>query len=164
MAGRRAGLKRPALLVRNGVIWQLLAGNRVASSVAMTCADPIRVTSVQDAARLLAPTFEGAARERLAILYLGADRVVLGLSETRLGPEAAIELPMRPIIADARRLRAASMILAHNHPSGDPEPSAVDVAVTAAFRDAAAVFGIRIEDHLVFAGGHLRSFRSLGLL
>ncbi len=125
---------------------------------------PIRVETARDAANLLAPTFEGAARERLAVLYLDAERVVLGVSETRLGEEAWIELPIRPIIADALRLEAAGLIIAHNHPSGDPTPSERDQAATRSLARVAAELGIRLHDHLIFAGPHCRSFRALGLL
>lgn len=126
--------------------------------------EPLRLRSARDAADLLAPTFEGATRERLAILYLDADRVVLGLSETLLGEEAAIDLPLRPIIADALRLDAVGMILAHNHPSGNRMPSEADRAATRKLIRVAGELGIQVHDHLIFAGGQCGSFRALGLM
>jgi DNA repair protein RadC len=125
---------------------------------------PIRIETARDAADLLEPTFTGAARERLAILYLSADRTVLCVSETRLGEEVSIELPVRAIIAEALRLDAAGLILAHNHPSGDPMPSAADQAATRNLIRVAGDLGIQVHDHLIFAGPHCRSFRALGLL
>jgi DNA repair protein RadC len=132
--------------------------------MALTDSVPLRVQTARDAADLLAPTFAGAARERLAILYLNADRVVLGVSETRLGEKVSIELPLRPIIADALRLNATGLIIAHNHPSGDPMPSAADQAATRKLIRVASELGIQVHDHLVFAGGECRSFRALDLL
>ena len=125
---------------------------------------PVRIGTARDAADLLAPTFAGAARERLAILYLDADRSVLGLSETRLGEETAVDLPLRPIIADALRLDAAGLILAHNHPSGDPTPSQADIEATRKLARIASQLGIQVHDHLIFAGVACRSFRALGLI
>jgi DNA repair protein RadC len=125
---------------------------------------PLRIRTARDAADLLGPTFEGATRERLAILYLDAERTVLGVSETRVGEEASIELPMRPIIADALRLDATGLILAHNHPSGDASPSEADITATRKLTQVASELGIRVHDHLVFAGADCRSFRALGLL
>ncbi|HEX8442238.1 MAG TPA: JAB domain-containing protein [Allosphingosinicella sp.] len=125
---------------------------------------PIRIGTARDAANLLAPTFAGAARERLAVLYLGSDGTVLCVSETRLGGEVSIDLPLRAIIAEALRLNATGLILAHNHPSGDPMPSAADQAATGTLIRVAGELGIQIHDHLIFAGGECRSFRALGLL
>jgi DNA repair protein RadC len=113
---------------------------------------PLRIETAGDAAALLAPTFEGAARERLAVLYLDAERVVLGLSETRLGGAARPTCRSRPIIADALRLGAASLILAHNHPHGDPMPSEADRAATRELVTVTTELGIRVQDHLIFAG------------
>lgn len=124
----------------------------------------VRIETARHAADLLAPTFAGALRERLAILYLDAERRALGVSETRLGEEAAVDLPLRPIFADALRLNAAGLILAHNHPSGDPAPSEADIAATRRLASVAAELGIQVHDHLIFAGGDCRSFRALGLL
>ncbi len=132
--------------------------------MASTPSEPLQVRTARDAANLLAPTFEGAGRERLAILYLDAERNVVGLSETRLGEEASIELPIRPIVADALRFDAVGLILAHNHPSGDPMPSDADVEVTRKLARVAAELGIQLHDHLIFAGPHCQSFRALGLL
>lgn len=125
---------------------------------------PIRIETARDAADLLEPTFAGAARERLAILYLGSNRTVLCVSETRLGEEVSIDLPLRAIIAEALRLDASGLIIAHNHPSGDPMPSAADRAATANLIRVAGELGIQVHDHLIFAGPHCRSFRALGLL
>lgn len=132
----------------------------------MASADPLplRVRTARDAADLLAPTFTGATRERLAILYLNADRVVLGVSETRLGGELSVDLPLRSIIADALRFDAAGLVIAHNHPSGDPQPSEADRAATSRLIRVAAELGIQVHDHLVFAGAECCSFRALDLL
>ena len=54
--------------------------------------------------------------------------------------------------------------IAHNHPSGDPSPSRADIEATRRLAEAAAALGIRLHDHLIFAGGDCRSFRALGLL
>jgi DNA repair protein RadC len=71
---------------------------------------------------------------------------------------------VRRILEDALRLGAHGMVVAHNHPSGDPQPSADDVASTRELSETAARLGIRLHDHLIFAGGEAVSLRSLGLL
>ena len=66
----------------------------------------------------------------------------------------------RAAIAEA----AASVIVVHNHPSGDPAPSRADVEATRRLAAALAPLAVALHDHLVFAGGDFRSFRELGLL
>ena len=70
----------------------------------------------------------------------------------------------REVMKRALELGAAALILVHNHPSGDTEPSAADIAMTEELRSAAEKLGIVIHDHLVIGRGGHASFRSLGLL
>ena len=62
------------------------------------------------------------------------------------------------------REAAAALIVAHNHPSGDPSPSADDVALTARLQVAAEALGIRLLDHLVIGDGSFVSLAEEGLL
>jgi DNA repair protein RadC len=70
----------------------------------------------------------------------------------------------REVMKRALELGAAALILVHNHPSGEAEPSAADIAMTEELRSAAEKLGIAIHDHLVIARSGHASFRSLGLL
>ena len=70
----------------------------------------------------------------------------------------------REVMKRALELGAAALILVHNHPSGDTEPSAADIAMTEELRGAAEKLGIVIHDHLVIGRAGHSSFRSLGLL
>jgi DNA repair protein RadC len=121
------------------------------------------IRTAADAAELLAPLFEGEAEESIAVLHLDSAGRVLGTGRFRGEPDEA-ELPLRAIIAEALGLGAEAMVVAHNHPSGDPSPSALDCEATSALAETARRVGIRLLDHLVFAGGEMRSFRELGLL
>jgi DNA repair protein RadC len=107
--------------------------------------------------------FEDAAAEKIAVLHLGEDRRLLALSEYPGGATDA-ELPLRLVIEEALRLGTTGLILAHNHPSGDPDPSAEDLRVSRLLADTARNLNIRLIDHLIFAGGDMRSLRDLGLL
>jgi len=75
-----------------------------------------------------------------------------------------IVLPMAAIFKAALNHGAAGLIVAHNHPSGDPTPSRADIAATRRLAETAANLGLVLHDHLIFAGGECRSFRELGLL
>jgi DNA repair protein RadC len=124
---------------------------------------PLTVSSVAEARELLAPLFEGAEAEKVAVLHLDRDCRLLALREH---PGAADEakLPLRAIVEEALRLGTAGLLVAHNHPSGDPDPSAEDLRVSRMLADTARNLGIRLIDHLIFAGGDVRSLREMGLL
>ena len=121
------------------------------------------VRTAADAAALLAPLLEHRTGEGLSVLYLAGDRVLLGTGFYEGGPDET-QLPLRAIAAAALGLGAEALVIGHNHPSGDPAPSAADIAATRALAQTLRSLGIRLDDHLVFAGGNVASFRELGLL
>ena len=124
---------------------------------------PPVLRTVHDAATLLGPRFAGCTAERLAAAYCDRSQGLLGIL-IRDGNDVAVDLPVRAILTEALRLDAAGLVLAHCHPSGDPEPSAVDIASTRRLHDAASALEIRLHDHLIFGDGVFRSFRAMGLL
>jgi DNA repair protein RadC len=71
---------------------------------------------------------------------------------------------VREVIKRALELGAAAIILVHNHPSGSPEPSRQDIAITRDIADAAGKLGITVHDHIIIGGSDYRSLRALGLL
>jgi DNA repair protein RadC len=117
------------------------------------------------ARRAFAPAFAGLAREELRIAYLDARGRVLHVTATRGAADGrSVDLPLREVIATALTLDAAALLLAHNHPCGDPTPSAADKSVTRRLAEVARPLGLRLIDHLVFAGEGCASFRAMGLL
>jgi DNA repair protein RadC len=80
------------------------------------------------------------------------------------GDECGTAFPLKTIILDAAAHDTTNIVLAHNHPSGDPTPSHSDCTVTRRLAIAAEAVGVKIADHIVFAREGHRSFRELGLL
>ncbi len=70
----------------------------------------------------------------------------------------------REVVKRALELHASALILAHNHPSGDPAPSADDIAMTQEIARAAGALGIVLHDHVIVGNGKVLSFRAEGLL
>ncbi|NDF13141.1 MAG: JAB domain-containing protein [Proteobacteria bacterium] len=70
----------------------------------------------------------------------------------------------REVVKRALELSASALILVHNHPSGDVSPSKADIEMTRKIKEAAAVMGVRLHDHLVIGGAKHYSFASHGLL
>jgi DNA repair protein RadC len=123
----------------------------------------MHLATVQNAAALFRPMLAGSAVETVAIAYLREDRLLIEVSNSP-GETNRATIPFERIIAEALRRGAAGLMLAHNHPSGDPTPSETDIAATRRLSDTAFAVGLRLYDHLVFAGTEYRSFRAMGLL
>lgn len=121
------------------------------------------ILTARDAADLVEPHFADATGERLIAVLLGRDGRLLALDS--LDEEgSAVTLPMRALVARALALDAAGLVIAHNHPSGDPSPSDQDIRLTRRFAMVCDALGLTLHDHLIFAGGRCESFRQLGLL
>ncbi|HEY0026347.1 MAG TPA: JAB domain-containing protein [Allosphingosinicella sp.] len=121
------------------------------------------VRSPDDARRLLGPCFREAEAEKVVILHLNGERRLLALREYPGSADAA-DFPLRAVIEEALRLGSAELIVAHNHPSGDPQPSDADLRTSRLLAETARNLGMRLIDHLIFAGDDVRSMRDLGLL
>ena len=124
----------------------------------------MRIATLADATALLAPFLAGADEERVLAIHLDGDRRLLAVTFEQSGSLGDVVLPLRSIAAAALRLDADAIIVAHNHPSGDPAPSAADKDATRRLADALRPLGIRLLDHIVFADGESRSMAALGLL
>lgn len=114
--------------------------------------------------RFFASGITGLSSERLCVAHLDRDGALLGVSLGYAKDADRIAVPLRRIAGDALRLNTHAMVVAHNHPSGDPTPSAADRLATARLAQVADALGIALYDHLVFASRDCRSFRALGLL
>lgn len=108
--------------------------------------------------------FASIDTERLAIAYFDRTGGVLDLNVSDSHHGSAISFPLRRIVQTAIAVDAAAVMLAHNHPSGDPRPSRADREMTRLLAAALRPLDIRVLDHLVFAGEDVRGFRALGLL
>ena len=117
----------------------------------------------QDAYQLLRPAMAAAACELVQVVHLDAARRVLEITTTA-GDPSSVALPIARILRRAVMLEASGLMLAHNHPSGDPTPSAADIEATRRLAETARDLDLHIYDHLVFAGDRCLSFRALGLL
>ena len=80
------------------------------------------------------------------------------------GDSDGTDFPLRQIIGDAALHGSAGILLAHNHPSGDSQPSQSDCQATRRLATAAEALDCTVLDHLIFAGTDCTSFRRIGLL
>jgi DNA repair protein RadC len=119
------------------------------------------VDTARTAAELLAPHFAGREGERVAVLHLDREGRLLA---TSFAGAAGTVLPVRDILAESLRVGSVALIVARSRAGGDADPGDEDCAEARRLAEAAAAVGVRLIDHLVFAGGECRSFRELRLL
>jgi DNA repair protein RadC len=106
----------------------------------------------------------GREHEVFVVLYLDAQNRLLRSEELFRGTLSQTSVHPREVVKQALRFNAASVILAHNHPSGVAEPSRADELLTRALRDALALVDVRVHDHLIVAGPAAVSLAERGLL
>lgn len=106
-----------------------------------------------------------ADREHFVILALDAKNAVRGFKTCATGGQSMSCIDPKTLFRDALALGAAALIVAHNHPSGDPAPSPEDKATTKQLCEGGALLGMPIRDHIVLGdGGRYFSFRREGLM
>jgi DNA repair protein RadC len=120
------------------------------------------VRTPADAAHLLMADLRHAETEGFWVLLLNAKHEVLDRVEVSRGGLASSPVHPREVFKAAVRRGAAGIILAHNHPSGDPTPSRADLATTERLRRAAGLMGIPIIDHIIIGDGRFVSLRERG--
>ena len=110
---------------------------------------PVIIHSPGDVARLLFKYLAGVDREHFVVLLLNTKGRLIGVSTVSVGDLSSTLVHPREVYKPAILANAASIIVAHNHPSGDPSPSPEDVQVTRRLAEAGEVLGIDVLDHIV---------------
>jgi DNA repair protein RadC len=123
-----------------------------------------RVRTPGDVAERLVPEMRHLEREELLVCLLNTRNVVLGRSTVYVGNLAGSPVRIGEVYREAVRRQAAAVIVAHNHPSGDPSPSADDLRITADLADAGRLLDIELLDHLVIGHDRWVSLRAAGAM
>jgi DNA repair protein RadC len=123
-----------------------------------------RIASPADVHRHFFEQLRGCPHERFLAVLLDGRHRVMGDVLVSQGTLTASLVHPREVFRDAIRRSAAALVLVHNHPSGDPTPSAEDRAVTERLSSAGEVLGIRVIDHVVVAEHGYHSFNESGEL
>lgn len=114
-------------------------------------------------ARHVQPMLSGLDHERLVALMLNDDDRLI---DQMVFPGSAdgIDLCLRRLFTAALAVEARALILAHNHPHGDPTPSSADIRTTRDCARAGKLLSVALLDHLIFGEHRITSFRGMGLL
>ena len=124
----------------------------------------IQITSPRVLAEMLLPQYGSRAVEQFGVVLLDTRHRVLRTTVVSVGTLDASIVHPREIFREATAAGAAALVLFHNHPSGDPEPSAEDVLLTRRLIAAGVLMGIDVIDHVILAGVRFCSLKEKGLI
>jgi len=122
------------------------------------------IRSPEDVKALFMGDFTGLDKEHFRAVLLNTKNHVLKTVEISVGSLDSSLVHPRECFRPAVAASAASIILLHNHPSGDPEPSADDIAITKRLKEAGKNLGIDVLDHVIFGQGTCVSLKERGVL
>lgn len=117
------------------------------------------VSKPEDALPILRQYFQYADREHVIALALDNRGGIIGINQVSIGSLDAAEVHPREVFKFAILANAASIIIAHNHPSGDPLPSSADIELTKRISEAGELLCIKLLDHIIIAGERYHSVR-----
>ncbi len=124
-----------------------------------------KIKAPEDAAALIRDFIEEADREHFIAVYLNAKNEPTAIHTVSVGTLNSATVHPREVFKVAILANAAAIILAHNHPSGDPTPSRDDFAVTERLIEAGHLMGIEVIDHVVVGSeGRYTSLKEKGMI
>lgn len=135
-------------LARRALAEELRTGEALSSPAAVT--------------RYLQLLLANKPHESFVVLFLDVKNRLIACEELFRGTLTHASVYPREVVKTALSHNAASIVIAHNHPSGSPEPSAADHALTKTLREALSLVDIRILDHFIVANKHVYSFAEHG--
>ena len=125
---------------------------------------PIYMTSGEQVAAYYMEQFRHEQKEHLYLLFLDTKCRYLGEEEVSIGTVNASLVSPREIFIAALGKKAVSILLLHNHPSGDPRESQEDIAVTRRIQECGELLGIHLLDHVIIGDNCYISFKEKGIL
>ncbi len=136
-------------------------GRRIARS---KLPETVKITCPQDVADLLMEEMRHYREEQFVCLFLNTKNHVIGRQTLSIGSLNASIVHPREVFKAAIRRSSASILCAHNHPSGDPTPSAEDLQLTKRLAEAGQLLGIELLDHLVIGDSSFISLKEMGCI
>jgi DNA repair protein RadC len=126
--------------------------------------EKVTVSSASDVAKLVKTKLGDKKKEYFVILSLDSRNNLIKISDVSIGTIDANLVHPREVFKEAIQALAASVILVHNHPSGDPEPSEDDLEINRRLQEAGKILGIEVIDHIIITKTEFLSFKDKGLL
>lgn len=118
----------------------------------------VKIASPENVAAAIRPYILGEAREHFFTVCIGPRNELVGIEKTAIGQLCQVEVHPREVFRTALLASATGIVLAHNHPSGDPSPSEHDATLTLRFMQAGELLGIPVYDHVIVTEDRHYSF------
>ncbi len=122
------------------------------------------INSSDDANKIIQSYLNGVDREHFVVILLNRKNGIIGINTVSVGDLSSSIVHPREVFKPAIVAGAASIIVAHNHPSGDPAPSSDDINVTKRLKEAGDILGIGVLDHIIIGDGCYVSLKAKDLL
>jgi DNA repair protein RadC len=123
-----------------------------------------RIISPGEVYKIVSEYLEGADREHLVLITLDMKNVINSISTVSIGSINSSIVHPREVFKPAILSNAASIILAHNHPSGDTNPSKEDINITQRIKEGGKLLGIDLLDHLIIGDDNYTSLKEKGIV
>jgi DNA repair protein RadC len=143
---------------------QLVAVAELSKRISTLKIEKIKISSPSDAAVVLMEEMRYYKKEYFKIILLDTKNNIKKVSNISVGSLNSSIVHPREVFSEAVVNSASSIILVHNHPSGETEPSREDIALTNRLDECGKILGIRILDHIIIGDGVFYSFKEEGLL
>ena len=138
---------------------QLLAAIELGRRLVNYREDHPQIKSPSDAAHFLMPKLKHEQQEHFIVMLFNMKNHLLDIIWLYKGTLNSSVIRVCEVFREAIRRNAAAIIIAHNHPSGDPNPSLEDIRVTRDIREAGALFDIDLLDHVIIGNGRFVSMK-----
>lgn len=125
---------------------------------------PIKLTKPTDSSDYLVMQLAMEQREVFGVIFVDRQNQVLAFEKLFFGTVDATSVYPREVVKRCLQLNATAVILAHNHPSGHPEPSQADINITSALVKALKLIDVNVLDHIVIGGTNSVSFAERGMI
>ncbi|KPU42249.1 hypothetical protein OXPF_40330 [Oxobacter pfennigii] len=126
--------------------------------------DPIYIKTPEDAADLVMEDMRYLKKEFLKIILLNTKNMVINVKSISIGSLNSSIVHPREIFVEAIKASSASVIICHNHPSGDPSPSQEDINITRRVFEAGKIIGIELVDHIIIGDGKYISLKEKNII
>lgn len=123
-----------------------------------------KINNPQDIADLVMEDMRYLKREYLKVIFLNTKNIVIDVQDLSIGSLNASVVHPREIFSEAIRRSSASIVICHNHPSGDPTSSQEDINITRRLHEVGKLVGIDLLDHIIIGDGSYISLKEKGIL
>lgn len=119
------------------------------------------ITSPEEVANILMADMKDETQEIMKVLVLNTKNEIIRIATVGIGTANVNLIEVRDVFKEPIRSNATKIILAHNHPSGDPSPSNSDITFSVKMREFGAVMGIEVLDHVIIGNGKFSSLKRM---